>query len=162
MNQKPFRIKTVCLAGLFCLLGLLLLIPLLIWLPAFAERIAYGAPEFAYLQWPCTWFVWATALPFYWALFEALRICFRVWKGQSFSERNARSFTAIGLCAWLDAGAYVLFLMLLGNLNAMSPPFGILILAVILFGITVGLAAGVVSQLLRRALALQIDADLTV
>lgn len=162
MKEKLIHLKTLLLAGLFVLLGLVLLVPLAIWTPAFAEKIAADAPEFAYLQWPCTWFVWGTALPFYWALIEVLRICFRVVKGRPFSEGNARSFTAIGICAWIDTIAYVICLIVLWNLKAMGPPFLIAIAAVILFGITVGLAAEVVSQLLRRALELQTDAELTV
>ena len=162
MKERAIQLKTVVLGGLFTLLGLVLLVPLAAWVPAFAEKIAVDAPEFAYLQWPCTWFVWGTALPFYWALAEVLRICFRVVKGRPFSEGNARSFTAIGICAWADTVAYVVCLIVLWNLNAISPPFLIAITAVILFGITVGLAAEVVSQLLRRALELQTDAELTV
>ena len=55
--------------------GLLLVVFFFLFLPFYGQDTVRYAPEFAWAYWPCLIWAWAFAVPIFWAMVPAWRVC---------------------------------------------------------------------------------------
>ena len=71
--------------------GALLAVFFFLFLPFYGTDTVRAAPEFAWAYWPCLVWAWAFAVPVFWAMAPAWRVCGSIAvKGMAFTGKNAR------------------------------------------------------------------------
>ena len=159
MSQKELSrwlraVVIVCWCGC-ALLGLLLV-------PALAAETAELNPELAYLKWPCLIFFWCALAVVIAALAYAYRIFAEIGRDNSFCITNARRLRIISHLALGDTVAWLVFMVVLTILAPMHPVVFLLMLAVLIAGTAVAVAAAALSHLTLKAASLQDENDLTI
>lgn len=130
--------------------------------PAFGESIAYNNPDYSHCYWPWLIFLWVSAIPCYAVLVIGWKIATNIGNNKSFSLANVESFKQI---SWLAAGDTAYFF--LGNvvlllLNMSHPGVTLCSLIVVFIGVSISVAAAVLSRLVKNAADLQEESDLTI
>lgn len=68
--------------------GALLAVFFFLFLPFYGTDTVRAAPEFAWAYWPCLVWAWAFAVPIFWALVPAWRVCGSIAvKGMAFTGK---------------------------------------------------------------------------
>lgn len=122
--------------------GMIILLLCIFALPSAAQETALIHPEVAYLKYPILLGMYATALAFFYTLYETVSIINVVERESIFSKRIVESLNYIKYCALVIIGLYVLGINILKIANAL-PPIVALMGFVILF-VTIMVAAGAV------------------
>jgi hypothetical protein len=132
------------------------------WVPTLADSAVNMYPEFTFLRYPVLIYIFVTAIPFYIALYHTLRLLNCIEKKNAFSDMAVASLKQIKHYAMIEVILYLLGLVALGLLKALHP--GIIIMGgVIAFAaLTVSLFAALLQELLRNALEIKEENDLTV
>ena len=159
MSQKELSrwLRAVVIVGwLGCLL-------MAIWMmPGLAQDSETAFPEFAYLKWPCLIFFWCALVPVAAALWFAYKIFAEIGRDNSFCRENAIRLRIISRLALADTVACLAAMAALLVLNALHPGVFLLMLAVIVAGAAVTVAAAALSHLTLKAANLQDENDLTI
>ena len=158
-HKKISRALTV--AGILATLGWLALFILYLPQAAFSCRDAF--PELSFLFWPELSMLCAIGLISLAAMAGYFRIVVRIGRDQSFCAANARDMRWIAYCLWL-AGALCLLCWLLPAIIwrvALGPAWLLFTLAALAYS-AMGILAWGLGCLLRRAVALKEESDLTI
>ena len=140
--------------------GALLAVFFFLFLPFYGTDTVRAAPEFAWAYWPCLVWAWAFAVPIFWALVPAWRVCGSIAvKGMAFTGKNARDLRTISRLAFADA--------VIGSVRPVRFPAGapltLLITPLVTFCcLAAGIVLYVLSRLVADAAALREDNDLTI
>jgi len=156
------RNKTTFLKLAVEIIGIIALILCIFWLPGLARNIAEMNPEYAYLRYPVLVGVYSTAIPFYVALYQSLKLLNYIESKNAFSELAIESLKYIKRCATTIIIIYVIGLILLQIQNALHPSIGIIGVVIIFAASTIALFADVLQELLKNALEIKAENDLTV
>jgi hypothetical protein len=132
------------------------------WIPTLADRAVNMYPEFTFLRNPVLIYIFITAIPFYFALYHTYRLLNYIEKKNAFSDMAVASLKLIKHYAMIEVILYLLGLVALALMKALHP--GIIIMGgVIAFAaLTVSLFAALLQELLRNALEIKEENDLTV
>lgn len=130
--------------------------------PKLAEDAAGGAPEFAYLVWPCLAFAWLGLIVVAIALWFAWRIFGEIGRDNSFCRENARRLRTISRLALTDTALCLLLIVFLLICQALHPGIFLLLLLISVVGAGITAAAAALSHLTLKAALLQEENDLTV
>ncbi len=143
-------------------IGIAVLALCILWVPTLADRAVNMYPEFAFLKYPVLIFIFITAIPFYIALYYTLRLLNYIENKYAFSDMAVASLKHIKHYAMTEVILYILGLAALSCMKALHP--GIVIMGgVIAFAaLTVSLFAALLQELLRNALEIKAENDLTV
>jgi len=144
------------------IIGLTIFLFCVLWLPKLAGDAAVMNPEFAYLKFPVLIGIYITAIPFYLALYQALRILNYIKGGEAFSEFPLISLGRIKNCATAIIILYVIGMVLLAGQNALHPGIAILGIVIIFATTVVAVFAVILQELLKSAIDIKIENDLTV
>lgn len=122
------------------------------------------APEFAWAYWPCLIWAWAFAVPIFWAMVPAWRVCGSIAvKGMAFTGKNARDLRTVSRLAFADAVIFPAGMLIVAYLGAGSAPLTLLITPLVtFFCLAAGIVLYVLSRLVADAAALREDNDLTI
>ena len=131
-------------------------------MPQLAEDVAWEFPELAFLKWPCLVFFWLALAPVVAALAYAYRIFTEIGRDNSFCRENALRLRIISRLALADTVWCMAAMIALLILNVLHPGVFLLMLAVIVFGAAVAVAAAALSHLTLKAASLQDENDLTI
>ena len=136
---------------------------LFVYAPALAQDCAAMYPELAYLQIPLLIGVWLLGAVYLAALTLYMRISLRIGQNRSFCAENVRGLLVISRLLAVAAAAEVLVVPGLGlaGIDLGGPTF-LMMLLLALATAAVALLAYCLSALLRHAVQLQEDSDLTV
>ena len=159
MKQKELSILLRAVVVL-CWCGCALVGGLIV--PAMAWETAKLNPELAYLKWPCLLFFWCALAVVVAALVHAYRIFADIGRDRSFTAENARRLRLISHLALGDTLAWFVGTVALAALAPMHPMFLFVMLAVVVGGVAVTVAASVLSHLTLKAADLQDENDLTI
>lgn len=140
----------------------IIIFALCIWLPGLAKDAAEMNPEYAYLRFPVLVGSYIPAIPFYFALYQALKLLSYIDNENAFSELAVISLRHIKSCAIIISILYIIGLFLLVLQNALHPGIAIIGLAIIFASFVVSVFSALLQELLRRALELKSENDLTV
>ena len=144
--------------------GLLLVVFFFLFLPFYGQDTVRYAPEFAWAYWPCLIWAWAFAVPIFWAMVPAWRVCGSIAvKGMAFTGENARDLRTVSRLAFADAVIFPAGMLIVAYLGAGSAPLTLLITPLVtFFCLAAGIVLYVLSRLVADAAALREDNDLTI
>ena len=144
--------------------GLLLVVFFFLFLPFCGQDTVRYAPEFAWAYWPCLIWAWAFAVPIFWAMVPAWRVCGSIAvKGMAFTGKNARDLRTVSRLAFADAVIFPAGMLIVAYLGAGSAPLTLLITPLVtFFCLAAGIVLYVLSRLVADAAALREDNELTI
>ncbi|WP_337019087.1 DUF2975 domain-containing protein [Oceanobacillus massiliensis] len=156
------RGSTIFLKTAVFLIGVIVLALCIFLLPWLANDTAEIFSEFAYLQYPVLIGLYLTAIPLFIALYQAIRLLRFIDNEDAFSESSVNSLKLIKYSAITISILYVIGAVLLMSQNALHP--GVAIIGFIIFfaSAVIAVFAGVLQKLLRNAIDIKSENDLTV
>jgi hypothetical protein len=155
-------IKTSLLKVSIYLLGLIVLILSIFWIPWAAREISNLYPEYAFLRYPVQIGIYLTTIPFFFALFQSNKLLVNIEKMNAFSEVAVESLKNIKHCAIAIVGLYVIGIILLISQNALHPSIGLIGLSITFASIVIAIFAALLQELLKNAVEVKSENDLTV
>lgn len=130
--------------------------------PLAGKQISIIEPSLSQIYWPFLLFIWLTAIPFFLALWQCLKIIRNVAADNSFCHANARSLTLISRLALVECAFYVAAAATLAIANIFYPGFMVMIVVIIFCAIAITMAAAMLSHLVLKASLMKAEQDLTV
>lgn len=130
--------------------------------PSVGERTVEKFPELAGWFWPWLLFLWGSAIPCYLVLWHGWRLMGTVRRDESFTRENAGRLGNISILAAVDSGYLFAgnLIFLLFSMN--HPSVFIVLLLISLGGVSIAVAAALLSHLVYKAALLREEADLTI
>ena len=156
------RGSTIFLKIAVFLIGVIVLSLCIFFLPWLANDTAEMFPEFAFLQYPVLLGLYLTTIPFFVALYQAIRLLKLIDNEDAFSESSVNSLNLIKHCAITISILYVIGSILLMSQSALHPGIAIIGFIIIFASVVIAVFAGVLQKLLRNALDIKSENDLTV
>ncbi|MDF2615163.1 MAG: hypothetical protein K0S71_2949 [Clostridia bacterium] len=156
--------STLFLKMAVVLIGLPVLALCIFVLPEIAGFFAELNPKLDFLQYPFLIGLYVTAIVFFVALYQALRLLSYIDKNKAFSELSVRALKNIKYCAITMTVFYVVFMPLLYLMAEVDDAPGIILIGMfIIFGcMVVAVFAAVLQRLLQEAINIKSENDLTV
>ena len=148
------KLDTLFLKVVVILIGIPVLALCIVWLPGFAN----------YLHYPILIGVYATAISFFFALYQAIKLLSYIDKNKAFSELSVNALKYIKYCAITISIIYaVLAPFLIPIADADDAPGLVGIPIIIIFASSVvAVFAAVLQKLLKNAIDIKSDNDLTI
>lgn len=143
-------------------IGIVMLILCFFTLPSLAKNAANMNPEFAYLQYPVLVGLYLTVIPFFFALYQALKLLKYIEINQAFSELAVKSLGFIKHCATTIVIIYIIGMVLLGILNALHPGITLAGFVILFATVVILIFTAVLQELLKNVLKIKIENDLTI
>ncbi|WP_010649805.1 DUF2975 domain-containing protein [Oceanobacillus massiliensis] len=156
------RGSTIFLKTAVFLIGVIVLALCIFLLPWLANDTAEMFPEFAYLQYPVLIGLYLTAIPLFISLYQAIRLLRFIDNEDAFSESSVNSLNLIKYCAVIISILYVIGSILLMSQSALHPGIAIIGFIIIFASVVIAVFAGVLQKLLRNAIDIKSENDLTV
>lgn len=159
MKRETFFLKLAVV-----LMGLPVLALCIFLLPEVAEFFAELNPRLDFLQYPFLMGLYLTAIVFFVALYQTFKLLSYIDQNQAFSEFSVKALKNIKHCAITISALYVVFMPLLYLMAEVDDAPGIILIGmVIIFGcMVVAVFAAVLQKLLRNAIDIKSENDLTV
>jgi hypothetical protein len=143
-------------------IGIIILSLCIFALPSLARYSAEMNPELAYLRYPVLIGLYLTAIPFFFALYQALILLSYIQTNNAFSELAVNALKLIKYCAITIIILYVIGMLLLGSQSALHPGIAIIGLTIIFTAIVIFFFTAVLQELLKNVLTIKSENDLTV
>ncbi|WP_160037724.1 MULTISPECIES: DUF2975 domain-containing protein [Paenibacillus] len=156
------RSKTAFLKLAVVTLGIIALLSCIFWLPEYSRNSVETNPDYTYLRYPLLIFVYITAVPFYMALYQALKLLHYIESKNAFSELAVESLKHIRYCAIAIITLYVIGLIFLWFQNGLHSSIAMMGAIVIFATSAVAVFAAVLQELLKNALEIKSENDLTI
>ncbi|WP_010531351.1 DUF2975 domain-containing protein [Lentibacillus jeotgali] len=120
--------------------------------------------ELAYVVFGMLIIMYAATIPFYFALYQALRLLSYIDKNQAFSHISVRALKNIKNCAITISGLYVVALPLVYIIAEWDDAPGLILIGMVIIGASIVIAvfAAVLQKLLQEAIDIKSENDLTV
>ena len=155
------RVTTIPLKITIFIIGLVVL-ALCVWLPDLAKDAAELNPEYAYLRYPVLLGLYISAIPFYYALYQALLLLRYIEHENAFSDISVASLKQIKICAISISLLFILGSVILAALHALHPGIALIGFAIIFAAFVVAVFSALLQGVLSNALDLKSENDLTV
>ena len=151
------KINSHILKAVIVTIGILIFSLCIFVLPPLASQTARTYPEVAYLQYPVLLGLYSTAIPFFIALFQSLKIIYYADRGHVFTNATVKALTIIKSCAQLIIVLYLAGLIILVLANALHP--GVLLLGIVILIMTIMVVTGssLMQQLLQQTIVMKQD-----
>ncbi|NHC43301.1 DUF2975 domain-containing protein [Bacillus sp. MM2020_1] len=158
------RGSTLFLKIALILIGLPVLALCIFLVPEIANFAVDLYPDHAYLKYLVFLDLYATAIPFYFALYQAFNLLHYIDKTQAFSELSIKALKYIKYCAITFSGIYVIGMPIFYLIAEADDAPGIILIgmAIIFAGLVVAVFAAVLQKLLQEAIDIKSENDLTV
>ena len=144
------------------LIGITVLTLCIFWLPWLANDTVEMFPEFSYLQYPILIGLYVTAIPFFIALYRTLKLLNYIDSSNAFSELSVRDLKCIKYCANTISILYVIGIIFLISQKVLHPGIAIIGLTIIFTSVIIAVFTAVLQKLLKNALDIKSENDLTV
>ena len=131
-------------------------------LPVVARDFAMDTPEWAYLQYPLLIAIYVTLIPFLVAIFQAFKLSRLIQVNQIFSIEAVGNLKIIKVSGFIIAFLYLSGTFVISNLVELSPGIAMLGVIILLSSSMIALIAGILEELLKKALEIKEENDLTV
>ena len=121
-------------------------------------------PDMAYLKWLVLIDMYAAAIPFYFALYQAFKLLSYIDHNQAFSKLSVRALKNINYCALTISALYLLGMPLYYLMQQKVDPPGITVIALVIIfsSVVIAVFASVLQRLLQDAIQTKEENDLTV
>lgn len=159
MKGETFFLKFVVV-----LMGLSVLALCILLLPGMTDYFAELNPKLDFLHYPFLIGLYVTALVFFGALYQTLKLLSYIDKNQAFSELSVKALKNIKYCAITIGALYVVFMPLLHLMAEVDDAPGIILIEmVIIFScMVIAVFAAILQKLLKNAIDIKSENDLTV
>ncbi|MVO98277.1 DUF2975 domain-containing protein [Paenibacillus lutrae] len=146
------------------LMGIPVLALCIFLVPEIANFAAELYPDHLYLKYLFYLDLYATAIPFYFALYQAFKLLGYIDKNQAFSDLSVNVLKNIKACALAISGLYVIGLPLFYLLAERDDAPGIILIGMIMIfaSLVIAVFAAVLQKLLKEAIDIKSENDLTV
>ncbi|MET1180333.1 DUF2975 domain-containing protein [Peribacillus simplex] len=146
------------------LIGLPVLALCIFFVPKIANFAAELYPDMPYLKYLVLIDLYASAIPFYFALYQAFKLLSYIDKNKAFSELSVRALKTIKNCAITISGLYVVGMPLFYLIAEMDDAPGIILIGmvVIFASMVIAVFAAVLQRLLQEAIDIKSENDLIV
>lgn len=121
-------------------------------------------PDYAHILYPIIIGVYVSAVPFFIALYQAFKLLNYIDKNRSFSELSVTALKNIKFCAMTISGLYMIilpFVFLVADLDD-APGLVIVGMVPVFASMVIAVFAAVLQRLLREAIHIKSENDLTV
>ncbi|HGH7177440.1 TPA: DUF2975 domain-containing protein [Bacillus wiedmannii] len=133
-------------------------------IPNIGNYAAELYPDIAYIKYLVLINLYATAIPFYFALYQAFKLVSYIDKGNAFSKLSVRALKKIKQCAVTISVLYVIGMPLFYLVAERDDAPGIIIIGMLLIfaSMVIAVFAAVLQRLLKDAIDIKSENDLTV
>ncbi|MFC4601728.1 DUF2975 domain-containing protein [Cohnella hongkongensis] len=158
------RGTTLFLKAAVIVIGIPILAIFIFGVPEIADFAADLYPEQAYLRYLVFVDLYATAFPFYFALYQAYKLLTYIDKNQAFSDLSVQVLRKIKACAFVISGLFALGMPLFYLLAERDDAPGIILIGMVLIfaSMVIAVFAAVLQKLLKEAIDIKSENDLTV
>ncbi|MCG3229066.1 DUF2975 domain-containing protein [Bacillus subtilis] len=158
------RMSTIFLKIALVLIGIPILALCIFLVPKIANYSAELFPNIAYIKYIVFIYLYVTAIPFYFALYQAFKLLSYIDKNKAFSSLSVRALKNIKYCAvtisiFYAAGMPVFYLM--AEIDD-APGIIVIGLIIIFASMVIAVFAAVLQKLLKEAIDIKSENDLTV
>jgi hypothetical protein len=121
-------------------------------------------PDYAHILYPIVIGMYVSVLPFFVALYQAFKLLSYIDKNQAFSELSVRALKNIKFCAMTISGLYVVILPFVFLVAELDDAPGLIIIGMvpIFASLVIAVFAAVLQRLLKEAIDIKSENDLTV
>ncbi|MGE8035372.1 DUF2975 domain-containing protein [Lysinibacillus sp. NPDC093692] len=144
------KINSAILSSVIILIGIIILLLCVLVLPRVAQETVLIHPEVAYLRYPILFGMYATALPFFYAIYETVKMIQVIECKSIFSIRIVKGLNHIKYCAFVIIVLYVLGIFVLGNANALPPVIAVMGFGILIVTIMVAAGAAFIKNILIK------------
>ncbi|SIQ07720.1 Protein of unknown function [Peribacillus simplex] len=132
--------------------------------PEIANFAAELYPDMTYLKYLVFIDLYASAIPFYFALYQAFKLLSYIDKNNAFSELSVKALKTIKNCAITISGLYVVGMPLFYLIAEKDDAPGIIVIGmvVIFASLVIAVFAAVLQRLLQEAIDIKSENDLIV
>ncbi|MFS0637401.1 DUF2975 domain-containing protein [Mesobacillus foraminis] len=158
------RGSTLFLKIAVILIGIPVLALCIFLVPQIGNFAAELYPDHAYLKYLVFIDLYASAIPFYFALYQAFKLLSYIDKNKAFSELSVGALKKIKYCAITISGLYVIGMPLFYLIAERDDAPGIILIGMvfILASLVIAVFAAVLQRLLQEAINIKSENDLTV
>ena len=144
------KLNSTVLSSVIVLIGIIVLLLCIFLLPSLAQETVLLHPEVAYLQYPILLGMYATALPFFYAIYETVIMIQVIERESLFSSRIVEGLNSIKYCAFVIIGLYVLGFFVLDYTNAFPPIVAVMGVGILIVTIMVATGAAFIKNVLLK------------
>ncbi|MCX7711142.1 MAG: DUF2975 domain-containing protein [Clostridia bacterium] len=121
-------------------------------------------PNYAHMLYPIIIGIYVSVIPYFAALYQAFKLLSYIDKNQAFSELSVKALKNIKFCAMTICGLYVVIMPFVYLVAELDDAPGLIIMGMVpIFASTViAVFAAVLQRLLREAIDIKSENDLTV
>jgi hypothetical protein len=158
------RGTTLFLKAAVILIGIPILALCIFVVPEIGNFAAELYPDHAYLKYLVFIDLYATVIPFYFALYQAFKLLGYIDKNKAFSELSVRALKNIKYCAITISTLFVLGMPLFYLVAEADDAPGIILIGMVLIfaSMVIAVFAAVLQKLLKNAIDIKSENDLTV
>lgn len=158
------RGSTLFLKIAIVLIGIPVLALCIFFVPWIANYTAELYPDHTYLKYLVFIDLYATAIPFYLALYQAFKLLGYIDRNQAFSELSVRVLKNIKYCAITISSLYVVGMPLFYLIAEKDDAPGVIVIGMVMVfaSMVIAVFAAVLQKLLKEAIDIKSENDLTV
>ena len=146
------------------LIGIPVLVMCIFVVPEIVKFIAELYPNDTYLKYLVFIDLYGTAIPFYYALYQSFKLLSYIDKNKAFSDLSVRALKNIKNCAITISSLYVVGMPLFYLIAEKDDAPGIIVIGMVMIfaSMVIAVFAAVLQKLLKKAIDLKSENDLTV
>ena len=158
------KLETLFLKAVVVLLGVPVLALCIFLVPEMGKLAAQMFPEFPVIKYLVWLVLYASAVPYYIALYQAFNLLRYIDGNVAFSELSVKALKTIKVCAVAICALHVLILSLFYYYAKLDDAPGVVIIGcfVPFASAVIAVFAAVLQKLLRHAIEIKLENDLTV
>ncbi|WNR42228.1 DUF2975 domain-containing protein [Paenibacillus roseipurpureus] len=158
------RGTTLFLKVTIILMGLPVLALCIFVVPEIAAYALELYPNFSALKYLLMIDLYASAIPFYIALYQSFKLLTYIDKNHAFSELSVEALKKIKYCAFTIAGLYVLGMPLFYLFGERDDAPGVIVIGMVMIfaSMVIAVFAAVLQKLLKNAIDIKSENDLTI
>lgn len=158
------RGSTLFLKIVVILMGLPVLAICIFIVPEIAELAAYVFSDNAFIKYLVIVYLWITAIPYYFALYQAFKLLGYIDKNQAFSEFSIKALKNIKNAAVTISVLWLIFMPVVYIMAEIDDAPGLILIgmAVTFAPMVIAVFAAVLQKLLKNAIDIKSENDLTV
>lgn len=158
------QVSTFFLKVAVILIGVPVLALCIFLVPEFGNVAEQLVPQFASIKYIVSAIFYASAIPFYFALYQAFKLLVNIDRSEAFSQLSVQALKKIKHCAIAISGLHVLALPLFYLFAEMDDAPGVIFVGLFVpfASMVIAVFAAVLQRLLQEAINIKSENDLTV
>ncbi|UKS23851.1 DUF2975 domain-containing protein [Paenibacillus sp. HWE-109] len=159
MKRETFFLKAAVI-----LIGIPVLALCIFLVPEIANYTVELYPDHTYMKYLVFIDLYATAIPFYFALYQAFKLLSYIDKNKAFSELSVQVLKNIKYCAIAISSLYVVGMPLFYLVAEKDDAPGVIVIGMLMIfaSLVIAVFAAVLQKLLKNAIEIKSENDLTV